>query len=72
MATSSKTCPKCGRRMEEGFTIDAGDYNSPTVPGWHPGQPDKRWYGLKVDKAEKRPVATWRCTSCGYLESYAL
>ena len=24
---TSKTCPKCGKRMEEGFTIDAGDYD---------------------------------------------
>ncbi|MXP09657.1 PF20097 family protein [Pseudoblastomonas halimionae] len=67
----SKSCPKCGRKMEEGFTIDSSDYSAPSIPFWHPGAPDKRWYGLKIDKKARRAVQTWRCTSCSYLESYA-
>ncbi len=67
----SKSCPKCGRRMEEGFTIDAGDHSVQSESFWHPGEPDRRWYGLQVDKKAKRKIETWRCTSCHYLESYA-
>ena len=68
---SSKSCAKCGRRMEEGFCVDMGDYSMPTVAAWYPGQPQKTWWGLKVKKADKREIVAWRCTSCGYLESYA-
>ena len=68
---SSKTCPKSGRRMEEGFAIDAGDYSMPLVGHWHPGKPEKRWWGLNVDKKAKRQIASWRCTGCGFLENYA-
>ena len=68
----AKTCPKCGRGMEEGFLVDAGDYGSQNVADWHRGQPEKRWWGLKTDKAEKRRISSWRCTSCGLLENYAL
>jgi hypothetical protein len=57
--------------MEEGFTIDMGDYSMPSVGAWHAGKPQKAWWGLKVNKTDKREVQTWRCTSCGYLESYA-
>lgn len=58
--------------MTEGFVIDAGDGNAKMVPHWHPGAPDKRWYGLKTSKAEQKDVATFRCDRCGLLESYAL
>ena len=68
---ASKTCPKCGRRMEEGFTIDAGDYSMPMVGAWHRGKPRTKWWGLKTNKADKLEIVAWRCTSCGYLESYA-
>lgn len=66
-----KTCHRCSRTMEEGFTIDSGDYDSPRIAAWHPGTPDRRWWGLKVAKAKKRPLVSWRCTGCGLLETYA-
>lgn len=65
MSTASKTCPKCGRRMEEGFTIDIGDYHAPTVGVWHCGKPQKSFWGLKTAKADKVEIVSWRCTSCG-------
>ena len=68
---TSKACPKCGKRMEEGFTIDAGDYSMPMVGTWHRGKPQKSFWGLKTAKADKHEIAAWRCTGCGYLESYA-
>ena len=63
-------CPKCEGRMAEGFIADQG-HGSYYVPSWHPEAPDKRWWGLKLDKKKFRPIATFRCTKCGFLESYA-
>ena len=68
----SKTCPKCGKRMEEGFTIDAGDYSMPMVGTWHRGKPQKSFWGLKTAKADKHEIAAWRCTGYGFLECYAV
>lgn len=68
----AKSCPKCSRAMEQGFVVDQGDYGSRTASKWHGGEPNQRWWGLKTDKGSMREVRTWRCTSCGYLESYAL
>ena len=69
---TSKSCPKCGKRMEEGFTIDAGDYSMPMVGTWHRGKPQKSFWGLKTAKADKHEIAAWRCTGCGSLESSAV
>ena len=67
----AKSCPKCSRAMEEGFEVDAGHgYNY--ASRWHPGAPRKSiWTGVKLDRKAMRPVAVWRCSSCGFLESYA-
>ncbi len=68
----SSACAKCGNRMEEGFTIDSGDYSVPSIAAWHGGKPQKSvWLGLKTDKAAKREIVSWRCTKCGFLENYA-
>ncbi len=69
------TCPKCAGAMEEGFLPDQseGFY----VPHWQPGSPEPvRFLGgnvgtFKVNKDQWRPVITYRCTQCGFLESYA-
>ncbi len=57
--------------MEEGFLIDAADYSVPTVAGWQRGTPQKKWWGLKVDKADRLNIVSWRCTGCRLLENYA-
>lgn len=67
----SKPCLRCGRTMEEGFLVDTADSGSSKVGAWHRGRPDQRWWGLKVRKSERLTVTSWRCTSCGLLESYA-
>ena len=51
--------------------VDSGDSGSSTVAHWHPGQPLRKWWGLKVDKQAKRAITAMRCTSCGFLEHYA-
>ena len=64
-------CPKCEGRMQEGYMADHGHGGGFHQPAWHPEAADKRWWGLKVDKKRLKPVTTFRCTRCGYLENYA-
>ena len=70
MATS--TCPKCQRSMEEGFLLDKGHMDLASTAEWLEGVPEKSfWSGIKTKGRERLPVRTFRCTGCGYLESYA-
>ncbi len=68
-------CPKCSSVMEEGFIVDRSE--GFFVPNWQPGQPEVvRLLGMNMGvivAKEKlwRPVVTYRCAQCGYLESYA-
>lgn len=65
-------CPKCDGRMAEGFVLDHGDYGAVNVATWQAGAPQKSfWVNVKQVKSEQRPVSTFRCDRCGYLESYA-
>ena len=60
-------CPKCGAEMQEGFTIEH------RVPvRWIAGTPENSILGnLKNNGGEHRQIQSYRCTGCGYLESYA-
>lgn len=67
----SLECPKCRGKMEEGFIGDA-------IPGglmpskWVEGRPEKSfWHGIKIKGKRQVEIQTYRCSSCGYLESYA-
>lgn len=68
-------CPKCSNAMEEGFTVDRGqDFY---VPIWQPGQPKAARFlgmglgGIVAKRKLWRSIVTYRCTQCGFLESYA-
>ena len=63
----SKTCPKCGGRMEQGFIPEAG--NGPDE--WIEGAPHKSWMGLRIRRKTRLAVQTFRCQRCTYLESFA-
>jgi len=66
-------CPKCSHTMERGFLFDRahGDYGQPG--DWVEGVPRKSfWFGTIVHGRAKHEITTFRCTSCGFLESYAL
>jgi len=72
MHPSTRQCPKCQRTMVVGFVVDKGHHNMPSGPEWCEGQPVRSfWFGLKTKGRESRAVRTFRCTGCGYLESYA-
>ncbi len=62
--------------MEKGFIVDfshGGVFQS----SWVPGEPKEKKPFLGAERGIKRPkgnrakIATYRCTGCGYLESYA-
>lgn len=72
MGMGSKTCARCGGRMEEGRIVARDSNGGRGVPGWVPGVPRRSfWTGLKVAKDKIREVATYRCGKCGLLEDYA-
>lgn len=68
---TSPSCVKCGQRMQEGFVLD-NTHGGNTVSSWVEGQPQRSfWFGVKLDDKKPLEVTTYRCTGCGYLESYA-
>ncbi len=66
----NKTCPKCQASMAEGF-IPFEKYSVPQVTGWFAGAPKKGWWGDVKLPGKPIPIATYRCTKCGFLEQYA-
>jgi DNA-directed RNA polymerase subunit RPC12/RpoP len=65
-------CIRCEGSMEDGYVLDRGHYNARMVNTWVEGEPVKSfWSGLNVDDRQQYEVRTFRCTECGYLESYA-
>jgi hypothetical protein len=69
--TTNHNCPKCQGEMEEGFIADA-TYGGVLTSKWVEGEPEKSfWTGIKTKGKEQIQISTYRCASCGYLESYA-
>jgi hypothetical protein len=65
-------CGKCGGKMDLGFVPDARRGDEQTQQ-WRAGQAQSSfWFGVTSDRDEAPiPVRTFRCTECGFLESYA-
>ena len=64
-------CPRCSGSMEAGFVVDES-YGTRTVAKWVEGEPEPSfWTGIKLGNRVNLDVRTYRCTGCGYLESYA-
>lgn len=71
MPAKSTTCPKCGGGMKQGFIMDFA-HSQFLVSQWAPGAPKRSfWMGTKKPKEGLISVGTYRCDSCGFLESYA-
>ena len=69
-------CPKCGGAMEPGYVYDDG--GSPAdSSSWSKQRPKRNlltYLGLTTEgpkERDRRPIVTYRCSQCGYLESYA-
>ena len=70
MPTQSHSCPKCQSRMQEGFTLD-NTYGGRAVSSWIEGAPQRSiWVGVKLEGCKPIEIATYRCSSCGFLESF--
>jgi hypothetical protein len=71
MSAKPSRCPKCNGEMVQGFTFES-EGPKRMVSTWVEGAPKKAWFGSADVPAEKRvPVGTFRCSVCGFLESYA-
>ena len=72
MNTEAIRCPKCDGVMVQGFIFDRADGGQRRVINWVDGAPDKAfWTVTRVPEEKCVPVGTFRCSTCGFLESYA-
>ena len=70
--TLKSFCIRCKGDMEEGFLLDYSD-GLHYAGRWVKGSAEKsEWVAntVKIPK-ETKEIVTYRCTGCGYLESYA-
>jgi len=68
----SVECGRCRVPMELGFVLD-GRHEGYAQQQWSSGKPKASfWMGLKLEKDKIVQVSTWRCPTCGRLESYAI
>jgi hypothetical protein len=68
----NKKCPKCGGEMDEGLQTNKMNnfihvMNLPLV--WGRKLVKSYISGYKLE--DEKEIKTYRCTKCGYLESYA-
>jgi hypothetical protein len=72
MNEETTRCLKCSGEMVQGFIVDFTQGGARLVSSWVEGAPEKVfWAGTKVPTDKCIPVGTFRCSGCGFLESYA-
>ena len=73
MNTEAIRCPKCNGEMLQGFIADWYGGSTRRVSNWVEGAPEKSdfWTVTRVPEEKCVPVGTFRCSVCGFLESYA-
>ena len=68
---SNPKCLRCDVEMETGYILDAS-YAMFRVPTWVAGESERSVFsGIKVRGKEQRQLVTFRCPTCGLLESHA-
>ena len=71
MSAEPPRCPKCNGAMVQGFIFEF-DGAQRKVSSWVEGAPEKSfWQNTKVPAEKIVPIGTYRCSACGFLESYA-
>ena len=71
MSAETTRCPKCNGEMVQGFTFESEGPKC-VVSAWVEGAPEKSfWHRTNVPADKCVPVGTFRCSACGFLESYA-
>lgn len=67
----TQNCPKCQAAMTEGVVLDH-TYGKRVVSSWLEGIPKRNiWVGVQLQGKAPIEIVTWRCSKCGFLESYA-
>lgn len=62
-------CRRCQAPMERGFVLD---FYTSTAESWIAGEPDNGFaVVVKTRRRPHYPIVTYRCPTCGLLESYA-
>jgi len=65
-------CPKCGGSMAEGHVMGRTSSSIPALGSWVEGKPERSiWTGLKYKGKSRMDLAAFRCTRCGFVETYA-
>jgi hypothetical protein len=65
--------PQVQRRVGAGVHGRLEPGGGSRVSNWVEGAPEKSvWHGTNVPAEKCVPVGTFRCSTCGFLESYAL
>jgi hypothetical protein len=70
MSELTIACPKCNGPMVQGFIMD-NTQGGMMPSSWGSGEPQKSFWFVTKTPSETIAVGTFRCSSCGYLESYA-
>ena len=78
MSDEAMSCPKCQGEMVRGYTIDQS-HQLVFLGQWAKGAPKKGWWFLTPIKnliklpesSQTISIGTFRCQTCGFLESYA-
>jgi hypothetical protein len=72
MSAETTRCPKCNGEMVQGFIVDHHGGGKRLVSNWVEGAPEKSvWRVTKASTEKCIPVGVFRCSACGFLESYA-
>lgn len=66
-------CIRCEGELEKGFLLDRGDSDFTRQVDWASGEPNKAIFRFSAVQSGNRKLAvtTYRCKSCGRLESFA-
>lgn len=65
-------CPKCKGSMDEGYFLDRQQGARKVPSEWVEGEPDRMFLiGVSINGKDHREIQVFRCSSCGFLESYA-
>jgi hypothetical protein len=63
--------PKCQGSMEPGFILELSRSGVSTT-NWVEGRPVASWlFGLRLSGRRQLPTQSFRCKTCGFLETYA-
>ena len=66
-------CIRCDGSLEKGFLIDKGESDLTRQAKWASGEPNTLFWKFSAVQSGSKllPVITYRCQSCGRLESFA-